>query len=235
MLFDSVTATSTPTSTSTGRSTDDASKLEGDLNRFLTLLVTQLQNQDPLQPLDANEFTSQLVQFASVEQQIYQNSNLEKLLSAQQSGQSAATVGYLGTDVQAEGKTLPLQDGMARGFYSLPENATETTLTIKDAAGKTVQTIKGETTAGMHEFLWNGETSDGRPLADGAYSFTVSAKNKAGQELECAQGYFGRVTGVSNATGSTVLELGDVSLELDDVAAVREPATRSSSTPAETE
>lgn len=70
-------------------------KLEKDLNQFLNLLVTQLQNQDPLEPLDANEFTAQLVQFASVEQQIYQNSNLEKLVGMQQTSQVGSMVNYL--------------------------------------------------------------------------------------------------------------------------------------------
>ena len=80
--------------TATGQATADKRKLDADLNQFLTLLVSQLQNQDPLEPLDANQFTSQLVQFASVEQQIYQNANLEKLLAAQQDAQVASTVGY---------------------------------------------------------------------------------------------------------------------------------------------
>jgi len=91
-------------------------KLEDDLNQFLDLLVTQLQNQDPLDPLDANEFTSQLVQFASVEQQIYQNSNLEKLLNLQETNQISQMVDFIGNKVEFFGQKLPLENGMAESL-----------------------------------------------------------------------------------------------------------------------
>src|SRR5512144_145538 len=113
----SASASASASTATTGQAAADKSKLDGDLNRFLTLLVTQLQHQDPLQPLDANQFTSQLVQFASVEQKIYQNANLEKLLAAQQSAGLASTVGYLGKRVEASGNTLPLQGGEALASY----------------------------------------------------------------------------------------------------------------------
>ena len=113
----------------TGQAATDKNKLDGDLNRFLTLLVSQLQHQDPPQPLDANQFTSQLIQFASVEQQIYQNANLEKLLAAQQSTQLGSTVDYLSKQVEANGDALPLQNGGALASYALPQAAARATIT----------------------------------------------------------------------------------------------------------
>ena len=223
MLFDNVSAATTSESS---RSATDSRKLEGDLNRFLTLLVTQLQNQDPLEPLDANEFTSQLVQFASVEQQIYQNANLEKLLTAQQGDQTAALMAYLDKEVEAAGGRLPLQEGTARGAYLLPERARETTIEIRDAGGRLVNVLNGATAAGRHEFVWDGKGADGQQLPDGTYAFAVAATNVAGQSMTATQHYFGRVTGVSAGEEGSLLRLDDSPLALADVITVREPPLR---------
>src|SRR5512144_3059015 len=131
----SASASASASTATTGQAAADKSKLDGDLNRFLTLLVSQLQHQDPLEPLDAAQFTSQLVQFASVEQQIYQNANLEKLLAAQQNTQLASTVDYLGKQVEANGDMLLLQKGEATASYTLPQSARQATITIQDADG----------------------------------------------------------------------------------------------------
>ena len=103
-------------------------KLQEDLNRFLNLLVTQLKNQDPLDPMDANEFTSQLVSFANVEQQIHQNANLEELIKLQQSSQIASIVDYIGTRIEATTKHTVLEDGKAEFSYSMDENASDVTI-----------------------------------------------------------------------------------------------------------
>jgi flagellar basal-body rod modification protein FlgD len=219
MLIGSSTAAST--AGTPGQAAADGNKLDGDLNRFLTLLVTQLRNQDPLQPLDANEFTAQLVQFASVEQQVHQNANLEKLLAAQQSGRTAASVGYIDKTVEAAGTALPLQDGAAQGFYTLPEKAAEAVATITDAAGNVVWSGPAETAAGRHELRWDGRSADGRVLPDGAYSLQVSAIQRTGSAIEVGQTYTGRVTGVAAEDVRTMLELGEVAIGADDVLAIR--------------
>ena len=211
----------TTSANATGQAGTDQSKLGDDLNKFLTLLVTQLQNQDPLQPLDANQFTSQLVQFASVEQQIHQNANLEKLVAAQKSAEFASTIGYLGTTVEADGSTLPLQDGEAHALYSLAATADQATLTIKDQAGKTVYSAPVDPSSGRHEVTWDGRTSDGKTAPDGTYTFQVAAKKRNGDVVEAVQGFAGRVTGVSTGDdGSARLEMGNLPLPLADVRAV---------------
>jgi flagellar basal-body rod modification protein FlgD len=177
MILDGTSSASASASAATtGQAATDKSKLDGDLNRFLTLLVSQLQHQDPLQPLDANQFTSQLVQFASIEQQIYQNANLEKLLAAQQSTQLASTVDYLGKQVEANGDALPLQNGGALASYALPQAAARATITIRDAGGRTVAVMTGNSAAGRHEVHWDGRAADGKQLPDGIYSFQVDAR-----------------------------------------------------------
>jgi flagellar basal-body rod modification protein FlgD len=223
MILDGASATSTAT---TGQAAADKRKLDGDLNRFLTLLVSQLQHQDPLEPLDANQFTSQLVQFASVEQQIYQNANLEKLLAAQQNTQLASTVDYLGKQVEADGNALPLQNGEALAFYTLPRSAAQATITVQDAAGRTVTVTPADVAAGRHEFHWDGRAADGKRLPDGTYSFRVEAKDKNGNTIAATQTYSGRVSGVAADPAGVRLSLGDKFLPLDNVLAVHElPAT----------
>lgn len=221
MILDAQSATS---ATGTGQAAADKSKLDSDLNQFLTLLVSQLQNQDPLQPLDANQFTSQLVQFASVEQQIYQNANLEKLLAAQQTAGLASTVGYLGKRVEASGNTLPLQGGETLASYTLPQTASRATVTIKDAAGETVAALPASTTAGRHELHWDGRASDGRMLPDGAYSFQLDAKDRNGDTITATLTYSGSVTGIASDQTGTKLNLGETSLSIQDVLAVSEPS-----------
>jgi flagellar basal-body rod modification protein FlgD len=157
------------------KSATSKAALQEDLNRFLNLLITQLKNQDPLDPLDANEFTSQLVQFAGVEQQIYQNANLEKLLALQQTSQISAMVDFIGHTVEATGKKVPLVNKMAEFTYALDTNAAETIINIKDESGVTVFTGEGETAVGKHNFTWDGISFGTMPQPDGIYTVTVTA------------------------------------------------------------
>lgn len=217
MILDSQSVTS---ATTTGQAAADKRKLDADLNQFLTLLVSQLQNQDPLEPLDANQFTSQLVQFASVEQQIYQNANLEKLLAAQQDAQMTSTVGYLGKQIEASGNELPLQDGEAFASYTLPERASRASIVIQDASGKTVVALPAELTAGRHELHWDGKASDGTELPDGLYSFQLDAKDRNGDTIAATLTYSGTVTGIASGDAGTQLRLGEALLSIQDITSI---------------
>lgn len=198
-------------------------KLKEDLNRFLNLLVTQLKNQDPLDPLDANEFTSQLVQFASVEQQIYQNSNLEKLLKVQQTSQVSSMVGFLGKSIEAEGKQIPLQDGKASFTYTLPAGANSATLTVTNARGQIVLHRDLDTDSGRHAYDWDGKDDFGFQKPDGTYNVLVSGLDRAGKLLDVKHTVFGRVTGAAGANGAFTLQMGDIDVDFDKVLTVKEP------------
>ena len=204
------------------QSAGSQAKLNEDLNRFLNLLITQLKNQDPLDPMDATEFTSQLVQFASVEQQIYQNGHLEKLLTLQQTSQVASMVDYLGTTVEANGSALSLDDGQAEFTYTLGNGVNEATIIIKDSHGLTVFTAEAETEIGQHKFTWDGKSNGGLQNDDGAYTVTVAATDRAGGILDVAQTVFGRVTGAGVENGAVTLYLGDVPVSMNDVLSVKE-------------
>ena len=227
MLLSGLSSTSSSTDT-TSQSGQSASKLNDDLNKFLNLLVTQLQHQDPLEPMDATQFTSQLVQFASVEQQIYANGHLEDLITLQQTTQVASMVDYLGTTVEASGSTLNMEDGVAKFSYTLGANSRSTTITIKDESGKVVATLTGETEVGYHAAEWDGKDTSGNQLADGIYTVTVSALDSEGATVGVAQTVMGRVTGAGAENGEVVLYMGDVAVPMAAILSVNETPQQSS-------
>src|SRR5579883_1804571 len=146
----------TPSSSSS--STPDAMKqLSGNFSTFLTLLTTQLKNQDPTSPMDSNAFTQQLVMYSQVEQQIDTNDNLKTLISQGTTGASAMAATYLGKKVSVTNGNASLSGGSAAWTYNLDAAAASTQLAITDANGRTVYTANGETTAGNHSFTWNGK------------------------------------------------------------------------------
>jgi len=216
---------STQSTTGLGANSDavvSEAQLQEDLNRFLNLLVAQLKNQDPLDPMDSNEFTQQLVQFASVEQQIKQNANLEKMLALQETSQVSTMVGFIGNTIEATGDTVPLEDGNAEFTYTLDSNATDVTISIRNSAGLTVFTAAGDAGAGKHNFVWDGLDSVGEAQPDGAYTIVIGAVDRSGNLQSVEQTVFGRVTGGGVEDGKVSLFLGDVAVSMDDVHLIKE-------------
>jgi flagellar basal-body rod modification protein FlgD len=220
MLINPASASAATAASDTGRAGADQQQINKDLNKFLNLLVTQLQNQDPLEPLDANAFTQQLVQFASVEQQIYQNGHLEDLLAAERESQTASVVAYLDRTVEVEGSELPLVDGAAKAAYFLPAATKETSIVLRDDAGREVMSLQGATEPGRHEFSWDGTDGFGTRLPDGLYTLEVSGQDRAGNAVAAGTSVFGRVGGVAVDDQGPLLLAGDLRIRLGDVVAV---------------
>src|ERR1700735_1175693 len=154
MTIGSTTST-TPTSSTGTSSTSGSSamdQLSGNFDTFLQLLTTQLQNQDPLSPMDSNQFTQQLVEFSQVEQQIDSNTNLQTLISQGTSQSGAYATSYLGKTVTVSGGQGPRPTAQAQWNYNLAAAATSTTLTVTNASGQAVFTGSGQTTAGNNTF-----------------------------------------------------------------------------------
>ncbi len=205
------------------RSAVAAAKNEEDLNKFLNLLVTQLKNQDPLDPMDASEFTSQLVQFAGVEQQIFANSNLEKLLALEETNQISNLIGLIGKTVEAEGRKLPLLNGKGALSYIMPAGANKATITITSSAGLTVYAGDADTSSGKHIFNWDGKNKGGQLQNDGAYNILVSGTDYQGNLLEIEHSVSGRVTGVGIEDGVLSLSMGEtITYGQDKVLSVKE-------------
>ena len=197
-------------------------KLNEDLNRFLTLLVTQLQNQDPLDPLDATEFTSQLVQFASVEQQIFQNSNLEKLLNLQETNQISQMVDFIGKRVEYVGQELSLEKGNAEFSYVMPLSVVDANINISNSAGQNVFFAKGDTTAGKHTVVWDGVDKNGNQQSDGKYSVLVSGTDPQGNLVTIEHLMVGSVSGAGVEESQVKLFIGeDIIIDQETIISVR--------------
>lgn len=152
------------------------SKLDGTKDRFMTLLVAQMRNQDPLSPMDNAQMTSQLAQLSTVSGIEKLNTTLESLMGSFQATQSLQAANMIGHGVLVPGATMELVDGKGVFGVDLPIPADEVKVTIRDTAGNAVQTMRlGATEAGAHPLLWNGEADTGAKMPNGKYTFEVEA------------------------------------------------------------
>lgn len=221
MSINAASAASYSSAAQSGENNETArTSLAGTYDTFLKLLTTQLKHQDPLSPMETGEFTSQLVQFASVEQQIQVNDNLKLLLDLQKSSRMATAVGYIDSTVRVAGAQLPLQGGNASFSYELPEASKETIIAISDSAGRIVRQVQADTAEGMYNIVWDGTDTAGNVLPDGAYRFDIiAADRETGKPMaDVKSWYTGKVTGVAtDENGAVTLSIGDVDVMLDDV------------------
>jgi flagellar basal-body rod modification protein FlgD len=173
--------------------------LAGNFQTFLTLLTTQLQNQDPLTPLDTNQFTQQLVQFASVEQQLKTNDQLTTLVSLQQTAQSTQALTFVGKTAAVDGSTAALTNSSATWKLSVPTNS-NVSISIANSTGQTVFTGTVPVNAGDNQpFTWNGKGSDGTQLQDGQYKLTAVGNDSAGNPVAVST----QIEGVVNSVDLT--------------------------------
>ena len=177
-----VSGTTTLPTTSAGSSAKAAnllssSQIAGNFQSFLQLLTTQLKNQNPLSPLDTNQFTQQLVEFAGVQQQLNTNDSLATLVSLQQTAQSTQALGFVGKTAVVNGSTAALTNSTATWQLSIPANST-VSVSIASSTGQTVFTGSYAVNAGNNQpFTWNGNGNDGTQLPDGNYTMTATAKD----------------------------------------------------------
>ena len=201
------------TATSAGAASGAASRtssprLSADLGTFLTLLTTQLRHQDPTKPMDTETLTQQLVQFATVEQQLAGNQTLERLLSLQQAGQLAETASLVGRRVTVESNVLPLQEERAEVVLPAAGEARRVTVQVLDPAGTTLHAETVNLGAQPLKWVWNGRDGAGTLHPDGAYYVAVSARTEDGTATPVDFSVTGRVTGAARTDGELVLRLG---------------------------
>ena len=214
------------TANSQNRINAGATTLFDNFETFLTLLTTQLRNQDPLSPLDSNEFTAQLTQMAGVEQQLLTNDLLEKLVTNTGSG-IQTSVSLLGKEVRATGDVANLAAGKAEWSFKLGADAADVSVEVLDSAGKVVQIAKlsgDQLKAGEQTFAWNGKDRTGAQLANGGqYSLRVTAKDAAGASVPVTNYLKGVVTGVEQVDGKTLITVNGVQIGWEKVTSIAEP------------
>jgi flagellar basal-body rod modification protein FlgD len=198
----------TPIAAAPAGAASSASRIAADFDTFLTLLTAQLQNQDPLDPLDTDKFVSQLVEFSSVEQSIQTNQNLETLIGLQSSAETANALTLLGETVVFAGDRAVAENGAAEWRYTVPEGASAVALTVVDANGRIVAQTAGSAAAGEHAFTWTGGAEGG------VYRLGVAAVDRSGRSLAAGARSVADVTSVATVNGAARLStaLGDIGL-----------------------
>jgi flagellar basal-body rod modification protein FlgD len=187
---------------------------------FLTLLTAQLKNQDPLAPMDSGEFTSQLVQFTSVEQAIATNQHLENLVSMASTSSANAAVSYIGKEVTVDSFTSPLINGEAGWSFTLPEGSVENVLTVTDKNGSVVYTQTHELAAGTHTYMWDGKDTNGNQMPDGDYNLVIRSRDADGVMQPRASEFTGVVGAVIFENGQPLLDIGGKIVRISDIKSI---------------
>ncbi|HYD27655.1 flagellar hook assembly protein FlgD [Brevundimonas sp.] len=232
-MVDAVTTTNNATS----RINAGAGMLASNFETFLTLLTSQLKNQDPLSPVDSNQFTAQLTQMAGVEQQLLTNELLKSLVSAQGGGGLAGAANYIGKEATAAWSATKFTDGEAEWSYEIASNAASVKLEVLDGSGNVVWSGDApDKTLGVHEFSWDGEATTGNDGQEGqVYSLRITAKDAAGGAIDAQVLTKGRITGVEMYDGEAYLTVGNSILPLSSVIALEEARTAATPPPADEE
>ncbi|MGI9379920.1 MAG: flagellar hook assembly protein FlgD [Methyloligellaceae bacterium] len=205
---------------SLGTAQADSVKIADDFDTFLTLLTTQLQNQDPLEPLDTHQMTQQLVDFAGVEQSIQTNKNLETLSALSASNVITSAVDYIGKIATFSGDQSQLSAGLATWSYSSPDESAEAIFTIKDANGNDVYSETRALDQRSGTFNWNGTTSQGGIAPDGLYTLNISATNASGTNFSVSTQASGLVEGVDMSGAELQLIVKGEPIPFSDVSSV---------------
>jgi flagellar basal-body rod modification protein FlgD len=223
-------ASASQSGASTGSSTDQAiAGLNDTYDNFLLLLTKQLQNQDPLNPMDTAQFTQQLVGFSQVEQQIATNKSLEKLVGMQSATNAFGAVSFLGNEVAVDTDHVSLKDGKAKFQYQIDHTAAKAVLTVVDESGQTVLVQEANRGIGTYNVDWNGKDAFGNQLPDGDYRVAISYADEQGQAYSAKITSFGIVDSTELADGEVKLFIGSVGFPIDQVLKITKPTSNDDS------
>jgi flagellar basal-body rod modification protein FlgD len=200
--------------------------LAEDFTQFLTLLTTQLQNQDPLDPLDSKEFTDQLVQFSQVEQSINTNTKLDDLVSLQLNNAATNALDYVGLDVSYVSAEVALEQGESTSIrYSLDGPATVSKINIFDEAGQLVYSGDAERGAGAHTFEWNGRDLVNNELPSGTYVVSIDSLDANEDIVGTTTVVQSRVKGIEQQDGVVFALVGERAVPIGDILSAELPET----------
>ncbi len=218
----SAAAATQAASTTAAKKTTDRAMIAENFDAFLLLLTTQLKNQSPLDPMDTNQFTQQLVQFASVEQQLKSNDTLNALLTSTRGSAVSTAAGFVGMQVTADGTTARLANGKAEWMINPARNA-QASVIVLDSSGSVVATSTQSVSGGPQKFIWDGKTTTGSTAPPGEYTIHITARDPAGQNVSVKTEIVGQVESVDISDGDPVLVFGPNRVPLDKVRSVSWP------------
>ena len=207
--------TSSTSSTAAGGNASLQS-LSSNFSDFLGMLMTQLQNQDPTSPMDSNQFTSELVQFSSVEQQINTNTSLTSLIQMTQAGDVIQGTSMVGKQVTVQSTQVALQNGQGTINFTAPA-AEPVAITITNSSGQQLTTASLTSTQGANTWTWNGTDASGNTVPDGAYNVVVEGANKDGTTTALPFTVTGTSTGVQSSNNTVQLDLGALTVPFSSV------------------
>jgi len=194
----------------------DNTMIASNFTTFLQLLTTQLKNQNPLEPLDTNQFTQQLVQFAQVEQQMKSNEQLTALVSLEKSAQSTTALAFVGATVVVDGSTAPLSNGRANWTLNVTKPSTAT-VTIKDSTGQTAYSGTFSVNPGSQAFAWDGRGNDGRLWPDGNYTLTATGVDANKQPVAISTEVQAQVDSVDLTQSPPLLSINGQNYTMDKI------------------
>jgi flagellar basal-body rod modification protein FlgD len=207
-------------SSSSSLSSTSGATLAGNFQTFLTLLTTQLQNQNPLDPLDTNQFTQQLVEFASVEQQLKTNDSLSTLVSLEQTAQSTQALTFVGKTAVVNGNTAALTNSQATWELNVPSNS-NVNVSIANSSGQTVFSGTYAVNAGNNQpFTWNGQGNDGTQWPDGQYRLTATATDSSGNSVRVTTQVQGVVSSVDLTQSPPLLTINGQSYTVNQIQSI---------------
>jgi flagellar basal-body rod modification protein FlgD len=213
------TSAATASAASSTTAPNSLASLSSNFNNFLTLLMTQLKNQDPSSPMDANSFTTELVQFSSVEQQINTNASLNTLIQLTQAGDVAQATAVVGKQVTVQSSQMPLQNSSGTLVFTAAA-AGPATITVQNANGSTLRQVSVNAAQGANTWNWNGTNSSGQTIPDGAYTVTVTSGAPGVAATALPFTVVGTATGVTAANNVVNLQLGALSVPFSNVVSV---------------
>lgn len=221
----SSSSSSTSGGSTLGKATDQT--IAGNFQTFLTLLTTQLKNQNPLDPLDTNQFTQQLVEFAGVEQQLKTNDSLSSLVSMQQTAQATQALEFVGKTAIVSGGTAAMSNSKATWELNVP-TASTVTINIANSTGQTVYSGNYSANAGNNQpFSWNGLGNDGTQYPDGNYTLTATAVDGSGNSVGVTTQVGGTVSAVDLTQSPPLLTINGQSYTVSQIKAIGAPASSS--------
>jgi flagellar basal-body rod modification protein FlgD len=231
MTTSAASAATSAVTAQTASSPTSMQQIAGNFNEFLQLLTTQLQNQDPLDPMDTNSFTQELVEFSSVEQQVDMNTNMQTLISLQQTSTDVSALQLVGSTVTVSGSSATLSNATntpAAWSLNSPSAATAN-ITITNSSGQTVYSGTTPLNAGTQTYTWNGQGTNGTTWPDGNYTIAISAAGANGQSVPVSTQVQGVVTAVNTSASPPTLTVAGQTVPLSSIQSVSSSASSSSS------